>query len=409
MNLKRLVRLAADPPDLALIVGLFIAFRLMWLIAYPPDSLMIYGDYPYYFDLARLANDGRLPFLGYWVEYPPLFAYLCQGLYAVSGDRYHTFAALLGLVMIAFEAGNVVMVWRLASHIHSGQDALRLTWVYALLFAPAFVMWHNHDVISTFFLLWAADEFLRGRVNRSAVWVGVGAMIKYFPVLLLPVAWRFRRNWREAVIYAVIVAGVCVATLAPFLIASPTYAVASLRAQLSKTSWQTVWALLDGNLVTGIFGAAASHIDPVVATASQGNPPRIPPVIPLIAFGVLYLWLWLKSSASGLRPPMYARRLMAFTAMTLVVFFLWSKGWSPQWLVMLIPFVLIVFPLRRALLYILTLSFINLAEWPVLLSRGMNQWLYLTVPVRTVLFALVFVELVRLMQTRRTDTELVHG
>jgi hypothetical protein len=89
---------------------------------------------------------------------------------------------------------------------------------------------------------------------------------------------------------------------------------------------------------------------------------------------------------------------VAFAAATLVVFFLWSKGWSPQWLIMLIPFVLIALPLGRALLYILTLSFINLAEWPVLLSRGMNQYLYLTVPLRTVLFVLLLIELVQALK-----------
>jgi hypothetical protein len=400
--------------DIVLVAGLFLAFRLMWLMAYPPDSLMVYGDYPYYYDLAQLVKQGRLPFLGYWVEYPPLFAYLCQGIYALTGDVYHSFATLLGLVMIAFETGNVVMVFRLTGHVRSREGALKLTWVYALLFAPAFVLWHNHDVISTFFLLWAADEFLRGRSSaqnsgayyRSALWVGLGAMVKYFPLLLLPIIWRFRRDWRQAVTYTVIVAVVCAVVIVPFAIASPTYALASLRAQLSKTSWQTVWALIDGNLGTGIFGAASQHVDPMVAVAQQGNPSRIPPIIPLIIFGALYLWLWTrfqiptpqKNGGQALKFQVSNLKFVAFAAATLVVFFLWSKGWSPQWLIMLIPFVLIALPLGRALLYILTLSFINLAEWPVLLSRGMNQYLYLTVPLRTVLFVLLLIELVQALK-----------
>jgi hypothetical protein len=386
--------------DIALVVGLFVAFRLMWLMAYPADNLTVYGDYPYYHGLAQLARAGRLPFLGYWVEYPPLFAYLIQGIYALTGDHYHVFATLLAFVMLVFEAGNVVMVFRLAGHVHSRGNALRLAWVYAALFAPTFVMWHNHDVISTFFLLLAADEFLRGRSNRSAVWVGVGAMVKYFPALLLPVVWRFRQDARQAIIYTLIVTAVCAVTLAPFLFASPTYAIASLRAQIAKTSWLTPWALIDGNLTTGIFGAANEHIDPAAAIAPQGNPPRIPSGLLLVAFGAFYLWMWTKSPTSDLRSPVSNLRFMSFTAATLVVFFLWSKGWSPQWLVMLLPFVLIALPLGRALLYILTLSFINLAEWPVFLSRGMSQWLYLTVPLRTMLFMLLLVELIRVIRAK---------
>lgn len=384
--------------DIALAAALFVAFRLMWLMAYPADNLTAYGDYFYYHGLAQLVKEGRLPFLGYWVEYPPLFAYLYQGVYALAGDRYPAFATLLALVMMAFEAGNVIMVFRLAGHVLTREDAIKRAWVYAALFAPAFVMWHNHDVISTFFLLLAADEFLRGRSQRSAVWAGVGAMVKYFPALLAPVVWRYRRDLRQAITYTLILAAVCAAVLAPFLVASPTYALASLRAQTAKTSWLTVWALVDGNLGTGIFGPANAHVDPAVAIALQGNPSRIPPLIPLIAFGAFYAWLWwgAKPSNTDNQTPGSSRQFLSFMAATLVVFFLWSKGWSPQWLVMLIPFVLIVLPLGRALLYILTMSFINLAEWPVFLSRGMNEWLYLTVPLRTVLFILLLIELIRL-------------
>jgi hypothetical protein len=388
--------------DIALVVVLFIAFRLMWLMAYPADNLTVYGDYPYYHGLAQLVKEGHLPFLGYWVEYPPLFAYLYQGIYALTGDRYPAFATVLALVMMMFEAGNVIMVFRLAGRVFSRTGAVKLAWAYAALFAPAFVMWHNHDVISTFFLLLAVDEFLGGRPNRSAVWAGVGAMVKYFPVLLLPVIWRFRRDLRQAVTYTLILAAVCAIVLVPFLIASPTLTVASLRAQTAKTSWLTAWALVDGNLGTGIFGPANAHTDPAVAVVPQGNPTRIPPLIPLIAFGVLYVWIWTNAPppTSNFRPPNSSFQFITFTATTLVVFFLWSKGWSPQWLVMLIPFVLIALPLGRALLYVLTLSFINLAEWPVFLSRGMNEWLYLTIPLRTVLFILLLIELIQALGAR---------
>jgi hypothetical protein len=88
---------------------------------------------------------------------------------------------------------------------------------------------------------------------------------------------------------------------------------------------------------------------------------------------------------------------VAFVCLTLVIFLLWSKGWSPQWQVFLFPLVLLALPYRQALLFVLTLSAVNLAEWPVLLSRGMNEWLYLTVSLRTGLLLLLAVSLWRRM------------
>jgi len=87
-----------------------------------------------------------------------------------------------------------------------------------------------------------------------------------------------------------------------------------------------------------------------------------------------------------------------------LLFFLWSRGWSPQWLGMLAPLVLLSLPLERAVLYLVVLTFINIAEWPVLLSRGMNEWLYLTVLLRTGIFLLLAVELWRKVQ--RTSHEV---
>jgi hypothetical protein len=81
--------------------------------------------------------------------------------------------------------------------------------------------------------------------------------------------------------------------------------------------------------------------------------------------------------------------------LTVLVFFLWSRGWSPQWLGMLAPLVLLSLSLERAVLYLVVLTFINVAEWPVLLSRGMNEWLWLTVPLRTGLFLLMGMDLWR--------------
>jgi len=93
---------------------------------------------------------------------------------------------------------------------------------------------------------------------------------------------------------------------------------------------------------------------------------------------------------------------VTFTTLTFLIFILWSKGWSPQWQTFLIPLILLTLPQARALLFIIALSFINFLEWPIILSRGLNELLPLTILTRTLLLALLTLTIYR-----ETEREIV--
>jgi len=57
---------------------------------------------------------------------------------------------------------------------------------------------------------------------------------------------------------------------------------------------------------------------------------------------------------------------VAFVTLTLILFFLWAQGWSPQWTVTLLPLILLNFPHRDGVLAGLLLSFASFVEYPVL-------------------------------------------
>jgi len=372
---------------LRLTLLLFVTFRLGLLAFWPADQLARWSDYDYYYQIASWADQGWLPYLHYWVEYPPLFPYLSVLLYLLT-PHYVAYATGLALVQLAFETGSLVLLHRLARRALGEVRADRVAWVYTLLFAPVATLWLSFDAISTFFLLLTVERWLAGRRTGSALAMGIGALVKWFPLLFLPVAVRFGRDWREAVRCAVMAATIVALVLGLLAVLSPAYTFASLRSLGSRASWQTVWALLDGNLGTGAY--QADRLDPVAALRSQGNLACVPQWLTLLLFGGLYLWLWRRIPDEG-----EPRRVIRFTTLTVVTFFLWSRGWSPQWLGMLVPLLLLSFPLERAVLYVVVLTFVNIAEWPVLLSRGLSEWLYLTVPLRTGLFVLLVVELWR--------------
>jgi hypothetical protein len=369
-----------------LLLLLFVAFRLALLAFWPADQLAQWSDYDYYYEVSAWVDEGKLPYIHYWVEYPPLFAFLSVLLYLIT-PHYVAYATALALVQLLFEIGSLVLLYRLARQLSEPQ-AERAAWAYALLFAPVATWWLSFDAITTFFLLLAIERWLAGRRIQAALASGVGGLIKWFPLLFLPVAVRFRRSWREAVIYVAVALAVVAAVLGLLAVLSPTYTWASLRSLGGRASWQTVWALLDGNLSTGAYDA--DRLDPAAVDLSQGNPALVPAWLTTLFFGVLYLWLWWRTP-----PELEPRRVLRFTALTMVLFFLWSRGWSPQWLGMLTPLVLLALPLERAALYLVVLTFVNIAEWPVLLSRGLNRWLYVMVVVQTLLLVLLAVDLWR--------------
>jgi hypothetical protein len=371
-----------------LILSLFVSFRLMMTMAYPPEALTSYSDYPYFYALADLARQGYYPLLHYWYEYPPLFPYLSQAVYTVTSG-YHAYATLLASVMLIFEAGNLLLLYLIANEIHDEETSLKVAWIYSCLLVPVFFLWSGLDSLALFFTLLSLLWLLRNRHIPSAVALGMGLMTKYLPGILLATVWRFVKA-RKAFGYTLLVAAVSVAILLPFAIASPSYTLASLRSQASKSSWQTVWSLIDGNYTTGLFGPVADHLDPAKAGLQLHNPSRIPWFIIVPLFALIYLYLFSRPIDTKNKGA-----LLSFTGMTLCLFFLWSKGWSPQWQVMLIPLILLVFPNGHGVLYCVVLGFVNFLEWPVILSRGLNRLLIVTVSLRTLLMLLLLLEFYR--------------
>jgi hypothetical protein len=369
-------------------VAALVTLRFLVLAALPFETVFGYGDYRHFYDLARLAVDGGggWPLIGHWIEFPPLFPYLSLLLYHLAGGAEHVYAYLLAALMTAFDAANLWLFLRIARRLLPGSTADRLTWIYmAFLALPAFGWW-TFEPMAVFWMLLALDFVLADRPARAGLAAGLGLLTKVIPALVLVVAWRFR-SLRQAAASTGVALAIGILGLAPFLAANPAMAIASLRAQAAKGSWETVWALLDGNLNTGSFGPVEEHLDAGQAVRARGNPALVPPWIPTLAIGALGLCLFVLADRSE------DRNAVRFLALAFCLLFLWSRGWSPQWLAYFVPLLLLSLPLGQALGFGLNLTCLALLEWPVLLSRGRFDLLWVPVVLRTALLLLLAVVL----------------
>jgi hypothetical protein len=368
---------------------IFILARLVLFLSLPLEGLAGYGDLPHFYGWARLEG---APFLDYWMEFPPVFPFLAEGIYRLVGGREHAFYYALAALFTLAEAGCLAAFLRIAILLQK-QEPGRAGWMYIALTAPLFYGWTYFDPLAVFFLLLGIWLTLRGRETPAALAFAVGGLIKWFPLLGLAALFRARVPPRLRPF--LLAGGVILGVWGGLYLLSPAYTSASLRSQFAKGSWETVWALVDGNLGTGNFGAKEERFDPAAALVRRANPAVIPSWVTLIPFGLLGLWAFLRSRLAA------PRSVVAFTGLALALFFLWSPGWSPQWVLYLIPLILLTLRERTAVLLAILLVLVNLLEWPLLLSRGLFMGLWLTVPLRAVLLVLLAWEFWRIIPAAR--------
>jgi hypothetical protein len=365
------LKLTALLGDFRLLLILFIALRFMLLMVYQPfiidgveRGVGAQGDRAYHYALAELSDSDNLPFRDWWSEFPPVWFLLTTAVYQFQGENanYSSWSMLLGIIMLAFDVGNLVLIRTIGSRLHGAEIGMSLAWVYAVLAAPLVFMWWNFETMVAFWLLLGLWWLLAGHDTRSAVAAAVGALTKFTPALLLGAVFRFR-TLPQAARYVAVTLAVFVLAYLPLLAQNAEMTLPSLTAQFSKSSYQTVWALLDGNYRTGNFGDVASHFDPAQATVLTGNPAVIPGWLRLLAAAGVGIWVYARTRRFD------DRGLVAFVAITLLIFFLQAQGWSPQWLVQIIPLALLAFPNRNGVLVVVMLSLVTFAEYPFLFIR----------------------------------------
>jgi hypothetical protein len=377
-----------------LISVFFIFSRFVLLLASPLDGLRGYGDFLHFYSLATLPG---WPYIHYWVEFPPIFPFLIAGFARITTQE-HVFDYLLFLLLTFCDLINIFLFSRLSARVSGEGKNIPTVFIFAGVLMTLPYCWWYFDSLTVLFLLLSLELLLKDRTFLSGLAVGFGILTKFFPAIVLIAVW-FQVDWKKRLISlgaALIVVFTCYGAL---WAASPEFTRAGLLSQGSKGSWETVWAMLDGNYRTGNFGPVENRLDPNAAYQTQGNAALVHPWISFIIIAGLGLW--------GLTQ-VKAKNLQGYLAVMVWVFallFLWSPGWSPQWVLYLIPLVLLVFPLRKAILMGGALITVNLLEWPVMLSRGYFSTLPLTIGLRTVILILLAILAFQVMTTTKSQPD----
>jgi hypothetical protein len=289
---------------------------------------------------------------------------------------------------------------------------------------PVYTLTGWFESYPLFFFLLSLYLLLQQRPYLSAFFTGIGFMIKLIPLILMPVAiqqlskHRYQieiRNKkleithppqnidhpqftihnspfiipfdlpRTALYLAIFLTTVIVIAL-PFYAMNPALILGSQQITGARQPWETVWALIDGNYDYGVIPLDMRDLS---WTPGDAPPTRVPWLLVTGLFGLVYLFFYTRPL--NWNAP---RQVLAFVGFTLVLFMLWSKGYSPQWLGWPLFFIALLLPNLRGIIYAIILSLANIVEANFFFIMFPEEhWLLAaTVLIRTFLLAILAVE-----------------
>ncbi len=389
-------KLYEEHRDFVLLAVLFASFRLMTVLLFEPGGYIL--DWSGYYipgaNFAQLSDRGFYPVIHYWMEYPPLFPWLSVLIYRLSmfipswRDPNLWYNLLLGCTLLLFEIANFVIIYAIALRLRGREGATRCAWLYAGLFLPLMTLLFWFENFPLFFLLLGVYMIISKRPHWAGIAAGIGFMIKFVPAFVGPVALRVFPRLSQKITYVLAAVLVALLIALPFLLTNMAFFLTPFLHLGSIGPWQTVWAFLDGYYFGGETTPLEARFDLTTITTSF-HETRFPYAVVALTFMAAFLIL-------------YTRRIdwqdnlkaVAFCGLTISLFLIFSKGYSPQWIINLLPFIILLMPNLRGVAYSLLLMMANVLEFPIaLVLIPDHSWLFITaVLFRTVLLVLLSAE-----------------
>jgi hypothetical protein len=390
---------APVPAGLAALIAAFAGARAMAAFWFSPQySEFAHFHYPF----AALSDWGLYPFVHYWLEYPPLFPWVSVGVYRILGwvwatntpEHLRAFVVALQCLMALVDVVNALLIYRLAARTGRAEQASLAALAFCLSFLTGFVGAGFFDGLVLLFVLLGVYGLAEGRPVLGGIALGLGVITKIMPIALIPVGWKFGSGKPVAVARFLAAAAIVVALVwGSFALVSPDLAVMPIRANGVRPPWETVWAVAEGQFQFGYLGPerlgetrtedhALARIVSGVLIPGAGQSaqftrerlisrfstdlsafPRARFPRFYLACGLLVLGLFVATwrHVDPARPD----RLVSYAFFLFMLFLLYSKGWSPQFAVFPVAFLLIEFPSVSGVWAALALVTLNFLEMPV--------------------------------------------
>jgi hypothetical protein len=306
-----------------------------------------WSDIPLYQRYAEAALSGKVPYVDFGVEYPPLAPLLFVVAGVLSND-VGGFAVCFKLLMCLFDVGCLLLLASLARNIckYGSRKILVVEVAYIVLTTLSFqVLYDRFDIVVAFLVLLALHQALvlkRLKTTYTVIWLA--AFLKIFPVLLMPLFLVFHMK----------TVGNTKKVLAEFAASAAVLLGLVFLSAISFGNWWTkvfAYHKQRGIQIESIYSSIAylgrlfgvplgvSHDFGAYNVRSSFTPLMSQVAAVLVVTGIVFVWATSVRASIG-RPKRESDGvdLIISVAALLSVFILLNKVLSPQFLIWLHPF-----------------------------------------------------------------------
>jgi hypothetical protein len=320
-----LISFKADSKLKFLFLGTLLAMVPAYLLRYKDDVFMFfYNNFTTYpGDLWNFFYNYLQKGLVYPPEYPAGLRFFYEVMGFHSYESYTLFFTVNTLILLLFALGTTYLLYLLVKK--RGYD-LRRIWYFWIL-APSFIFYGtiNYDLPVVFLVVLSVYLFTKEKFYQAIFWLGLGMVLKVFPVFLLPIfIWKAPRELR---VKLVLLFGLVV------LACNLPYMINNFQTWLFPYVWQ-----ISSNISKGPDQGTYWWLIYPLAGKFTGW-------LSLGLFGALYLFTSFK---------MKKAHFFDLCLNVILLFLLTDRIYSPQYNLYLLPFVVLcTFSISRKKFYIM--------------------------------------------------------
>jgi hypothetical protein len=315
------------------------------------------GDRSVYASVGEWYLKGQVPYRDVASQYPQIPTYLFAVPYLFFRRQpgvdfnFWTYTSIISFIMLGCLFGTIILLYKML-------PAQKARAYLLLLPASLYFTYNRFDVLPSFLVLLSLFFLQRRKNVVSGIILGIATLTKWYPVLLLPVFLSYVFTTQRRIDWKMILAF----SLTCLIIITPTFLTGGLKAVLVPYLFHTERGFEYVSLPALLQGAFMSWFGVTIASTFLTYLFLILSVLPVP------ITLFIRMDTF--------EKVLHWVLMVVAFFIVFSRIWSPQWLLWLFPLIILAARTPEDIAWIVSYGVVNYLAFPVIFdAAGTESWL----------------------------------